>query len=207
MLNVSEVQVKKLLDKQRDERICSFSACLSFEDMRVLFELILEAKDQIQPINDRLVNRITRVQDMTDNFEIFKGRQDREDNRFYGSQQAYVLFTELILPRDLQTDYYKQYVDTYKGDKSKNLLRQVLVNIEKLEKSNGHTFKEYLQTLVSKYKYRKELYSLDRIPIDIKVRYLLAISTNELEDLGRQLLEEYELRIKALSYTFNQTKA
>jgi hypothetical protein len=51
------------------------------------------------------------------------------------------LFTELILPRNLQTDYYKQYVETYKNDKGKNLLRQVLVSIEKIDQINGKSFR------------------------------------------------------------------
>lgn len=126
--------MRKLIDKQRDERICSYSACLSFEDLRVLYGLILDCKEEIQPINDKLVNRVNRVRDMTDDFEVLKGRLDKEDNKFYNSQQAYVLFTELILPRHLQTDYYKQYMDTYKGDKRKNLLRQILVSTETLNK-------------------------------------------------------------------------
>lgn len=142
---------------------------------------------------------------MTDDFAVLKGRQDREDNKFYGSQQAYVLFTELILPKYLQADYYKQYVETYRNDKQKNLLRQVLVSMDKLELREP--MREHLQKLVNKYKYRKELHSLDKLPLDIRIKYLLSISTNELESLGQELLSEYENRIKLLSYTFNQTKS
>lgn len=69
--------MRKLIDKQRDERICSYSACLSFEDLRVLYGLILDCKDEIQPINDKLVNRVNRVKDMTDGFEVLKGRLDK----------------------------------------------------------------------------------------------------------------------------------
>lgn len=92
-MNTSNQQVLKLIEKQRDERICSFSACLSFEEMRSLFQMILDAKDEVQTVNDKLVNRVNRVRDMTDDFEVFKGKQDKEDGKFYGSQQAYVLFT------------------------------------------------------------------------------------------------------------------
>lgn len=93
ILNTSNQQVLKLIDKQRDERICSFSACMSFEEMRNLFQMILDAREELQPINDKLVNRVTRVRDMTDGFEVLKGRQDKEDGKFYTSHQAYVLFS------------------------------------------------------------------------------------------------------------------
>lgn len=43
---------------------------------------------------------------------------------------AYVLFSELALPKHLQSDYYKSYIETYKNDKAKNLIRKILISLD-----------------------------------------------------------------------------
>lgn len=102
-----------------------------------------------------------------------------------------MLFTELILPRHLQTDYYKQYMDSYKSDKRKNLLRQILVSTEPMNRLEGKTLREHFKKLVNKYRFKKELNSLDKLPVDLKIKYLLQIMDHELEPLGEELLKDY----------------
>jgi thiaminase len=84
----------------------------------------------------------------------------------------------LNLPTHLQTDYYKQYVETYKNDKAKNLLRQVLVGMDKLQPTLS--LRQTLQKLLDKFKFVKELNSVDRTPIELKVRYLLTAHKGDL---------------------------
>lgn len=109
------------------------------------------------------------------------------------------------MPTHLQADYYKQYVETYKNDKAKNLLRQVLVGMDRLQPT--FSLRQTLQKLVSKFQFVKELNSVDRTPIELKIRYLLTAHKEDLEPVAKELLEDYRTRISTTLKTFDQTKA
>jgi hypothetical protein len=66
---------------------------------------------------------------MTDGKEIFGDKRDKMTGKLFKASKAYALFTELSLPSHLSIDYYKTYNNAFKSNKSKNLLRQVLLSL------------------------------------------------------------------------------
>ena len=73
---------------------------------------------------------------MSEGTNIFGSRKDKHTDREYQPSQAYVLFSELTLPKDLSFDYSKFYNDSFRKDKVKNVFRQVLLSIGDLSQAD-----------------------------------------------------------------------
>lgn len=41
--------------------------------------MILETQERITIISPTIVNRVNRIKDMTENFDLFKGKTDKDD--------------------------------------------------------------------------------------------------------------------------------
>lgn len=70
---------------------------------------------------------------MTNGNDIFGDKRDKITGKLYKASKAYALFTELSLPSHLSIDYFQTYNNAFKNNKSKNLLRQVLLSMHDLE--------------------------------------------------------------------------
>ena len=129
---------------------------------------------------------------MTDNFELFKGKTDKDDGEYYDGTMAYVLFSELTLPKHLQSDYYKNYIEAYKNSKPKNLMRKIFIS---LDPSNINLMKiqsinKFFKNLEKSSKYKQDFVGYDKLPMSIKVSYLLSLKISDYEQLGKEMEEE-----------------
>ena len=120
---------------------------------------------------------------MTDNFELFKGKTDKDDGEYYDGTMAYVLFSQLALPKHLQSDYYKNYIEAYKNNKPKNLMRKIFIS---LDPSNINLMKiqpinKFFKNLEKSSKYKQDFVGYDKLPMNIKVSYLLSLKIEDYE--------------------------
>ena len=124
---------------------------------------------------------------MTDNFDIFKGKYDKDDD---GSLD-YVLFSELALPKHLQSDYYKSYIEAYKNDKPKNLLRKILISLDPtdIHLLKRNTIDKFLRNLEKSSKFKQDFIGFDKVPMNIKVRYLLSLKITDYNTLGKEMIK------------------
>lgn len=60
------------------------------------------------------MKRVDRIYEMSEDEDIFGEKKDMPTNKTYKSHQAYVLFNELSLPKQLSFDYLKYYNDAFK---------------------------------------------------------------------------------------------
>ena len=79
-----------------------------------------------------------RIELMTKDNDIFGDKRDKQTGKYYRSNKAYALFTELSLPSQLSVDYYQTYKTAFKFNKIKNLLRQILLSMNEVT-----TFSEF----------------------------------------------------------------
>ena len=68
---------------------------------------------------------------MSDGFDFLKEVKSQKGPK--EPELAYTLFQELVLPTNLELDYQKLYHETYKDNKLKNILRQILVTLPPIE--------------------------------------------------------------------------
>ena len=123
-----------------------------------------------------------------------------------------MLFSELALPQDLSFDYSKFYTDAFRKDKLKNVLRQVLLSIADLDQLDDYPheccqLRDVFYHILKTRQERLGLNSLDRIPIELKIQYLLALTkTKKMEDLISPMTEELTVRLECLERVWDKTK-
>ena len=201
-------KVENLLAGAKGERIRSHSICLNYAEMRTLFEMILETQERLLPLHPTIVNRTIRIRDMTDNFEVFKGKTDKDDGEYYDGSMAYVLFSELTLPKHLQADYYKNYTEAYKNSKPKNLLRKILISLDpaNINLLQSQPVSRFFRNLEQSAKYKQDFVGYDKVPMHIKASYLLSLKIDDYEKLGREMEQELQDRKPGFEALYNQTK-
>ena len=84
--------------KESDRKIMSYSVCLSIADIKKFLEMLKNCKDEIAEVNDKLIKRINRIDEMAEDEHIFDEKKDINTGKTYKNHQSYVLFTELSLP-------------------------------------------------------------------------------------------------------------
>jgi hypothetical protein len=102
-------------------------------DLRLIMEMVKAAEKELNPINDKLAKRVQRIELMTEGKDIFGDKKDKISGKVYQGSKAYALFTELSLPSHLSMDCFQIYNNTFKNNKCKNLLRQVLLSMNDVQ--------------------------------------------------------------------------
>lgn len=162
------------------------------------------------PEHEKLLKKADRAMQMSEGTSIFGSRMD--NNREYSPEEAYVLFSELALPKDLSFDYTKFYTDAFRKEKVKNVFRQVMLNIADLSEMTDFphdcaTLRELFQHILKTRQERLGLNSLDQIPVELKIQYLLTLTKDRLiEELLEPLTRELEERVAMFRRVWDNTK-
>lgn len=194
LLSLPEERLARLKNNETCERLKSFTACLSFEQIHNLFQLILKCP-QSKELNVRIYNRVVRISEMSDGFEFLKEVKAPKGPK--EPSLAYTLFQDLSLPSSLELDYQKLYHETYKNNKVKNILRQILVTLPPIEEyligCRVRGFTELLHRLEQRYSTSEQSNSTDRIPTIVKIKYFLWLSKQEdIQKLCSEMIGEYQ---------------
>ena len=148
-------------------------------DIRKLLEMIKGAEREINQVNDKIVKRINRIQIMTAGKDVFGDKKEKSTGKWYKANRAYALFTELSLPSHLTIDYQKTYNNAVKNSKAKNLVRQVLLNLNDVSAYQQFYTSKNIGDFIQSIQFGSEngsLYSIDRIPLKLKLEYLQILS-------------------------------
>ena len=101
-------------------------------DLKRFIEMIKYASKEITQANDKIMKRIQRIELMSGDIDLFGDKKDKSTGKYYRASKCYALFTDLALPSHLSIDYHKTYNNGFKNNKSKNLLRQILLSLNDL---------------------------------------------------------------------------
>lgn len=208
VLSLPQERLLRLKSAQDSDRLKSFAVCLSLEQIKALFCIIIRHPDA-KELNPRIYSRVVRINDMSDGFTIFN--EVKTTKGVLPPDRAYTLFQELSLPHNLEIDYQKMYHEAYRDDKLKNILRQILVTLEPIEEyligCHVKSFTELLHRLESKYQKDDEFKGADKIPIIVKIKYFLWLSKQEhLDTVCQAMLDDYQHRIDRNLGLYKNTK-
>ncbi len=185
--------------RQESGNIKSYCVCISVTDLKCLMEMVKGAEKELAEVNDKLVKRVQRVELMTQDNDIFGDKKDKPTGKVYRANKAYVLFTELSMPPHLNFDYVQNYKASFKQSKVKNLLRQVLLSMNSVqvypEYHNGNHLEDFFSCLYFSNE-SAALYSIDNIPLELKLEYLQVLSRKEkLKQVAIELYDETKKRL------------
>lgn len=128
----------------------------------------------------------------------------------YKANKAYALFTDLSLPSHLSIDYHKTYINAFKNNKAKNLLRQVLLSLNDLETYQEFHTSHALEDFFESLQFGGEddnLFTFDKIPLKLRLEYLQILSRKfKLIGVARELREETEKRFTGFKSTWESSK-
>jgi hypothetical protein len=194
---------------KEETKIKSYCVCISMADLKCLMEMVKGAERELAEVNDRLAKRVQRIEMMTRGSEIFGDKRERTSGKLYRAGKAYALFTELSLPAHLSLDYFQTYKSAFKHSKLKNLLRQVLLSMNHLhaypEFYTAHRLDDFFYSLP--HTESAALYSIDTIPLRLKLDYLQALGRQaRLATVANELFAETQRRLEMFKATWSSSK-
>jgi hypothetical protein len=139
------------------------------------------------------VKRVQRIELMTKDNDIFSDKRDKQTGKYYRANKAYALFAELSLPSHLSVDYFQTYKAVFKSSKIKNLLRQILLSMGDVTTFSEFYTSNQLDDFFDFLPLSTEniLFSIDNIPLKLKLEYLSALSKNaKLNSIATELYDE-----------------
>ncbi len=102
IINIDSTKLTTLLSRQQlvpssQQKIKSYSVCISVADIKRLFEMIKMCKNELMSVNqnDKLIKRLQRIEMVTEGGDIFGPREDKRTKMVYRPENAYIMFYEL----------------------------------------------------------------------------------------------------------------
>ncbi len=112
---------------------------------------------------------------MTEGRDIFGEREDKKSRLIYKPENAYIMFYELELPKELSVNYIKYHDNYFKNDKFKKMMKLFLLSVRNVENfpefHQQTTLFNFLKILATKPKDYFELNShinlenVDHVPV------------------------------------------
>jgi hypothetical protein len=190
--------------------IKSYCVCMSMTDIKKLMELVKGAEKELTPLNAKIVNRVKRIEMMSEGTSTFGDKKDKITGKVYKASRSYALFTDLELPANLSIDYGKVYRNAFKESKLKNVVKQVLLSLPDVQSFEEFFTSNSMEDFVFSLDVREDmdtLSSIDRIPLKLKIDYLQILSRGaKMGAVVRELEAETEKRFEYFRQIWQDSK-
>ena len=116
---------------------------------------------------------------MSQDSDPFGDKKDKATGKLYKASKSYALFTHLLLPPNLSVDIAKVYRNAFKDSKIKSVVKKVLLSLPDIESYEEFFTSNTMEDFIFSLEIRDEgdtLYSIDPIPLKLKIQYLQILS-------------------------------